>query len=59
MEMYNNPIRTDTPLIYHFDVTAMYPNNKPENAHSENGDSIVNRLLLRYLPCRESDSAEK
>ena len=26
MEMYNNPIRTDTPLIYHLDVAAMYPN---------------------------------
>ena len=26
MEMHNNPIRTDTPLIYHLDVAAMYPN---------------------------------
>ena len=26
MEMYDNPIRTDTPLIYHLDVAAMYPN---------------------------------
>lgn len=26
MEMHDNPIRTDTPLIYHLDVAAMYPN---------------------------------
>ena len=26
VEMYNNPIRIDTPLIYHLDVAAMYPN---------------------------------
>lgn len=28
--------------------------NRPENPHGEAGDSVVDRLLLRYIPFRES-----
>ena len=32
---------------------------KPGNAHSEVGDSVVDRLLLRYLSCRVSRTGLK
>ena len=33
--------------------------NKLEITHGEVGDSVIDRLLLRYLSCRESYSMQK
>ena len=39
-------------------IISVKDRDGPENAYSETGDSVVDRLLLRYLPSCESGSMQ-